>query len=623
MEQNLPPENEGMNKVKKGRKIALLISGGAVGAILGVYLLLCAWSGLNGAILPGVCAGPVELGGKTEQQAQQMVQEWAEDYYGGTVYTLYSGDVEQAFDGKFIAVDAEDVAKRAVEIGRTEPFLQRGAVIAARLLGRDEEIGCEPHLTEEGEREFMQAMTLLNQKVGVPLIETVWSVNGNVLTVTRGTTGRRVNWPQTQAGLLAATEIPGMTRVEAVLVSTPPEELDLKQVYEQIHTLAQDAQIDPKTYQATDHVVGVDFDLESAKTQFASLAEGETMRVELEITMPERTKEQLNGLLFRDELGRCETDIGGTNNRLSNVITAAKAFDGVVLAPGQVFSYNDALGPRTVENGYKAAPAYIGGKTVDEVGGGICQDSSTLYMAVLRANLEIVERTNHMYTVGYVPNGMDATVVYNAIDFKFKNNTEYPIRIRAQVDGRKLTVTITGTEKEAFTVKLFNETLSTTPYEVIYKQDNSIAPGKTEVETTAYTGCKVRVYRCVYDGAGNLVSRTLESTNNYRHRDKVILYNPADAAKLGLVDAAGKVHETVLPVQPAPEPAPEPIPEPAPEPEPEPTPEPTPEPAPEPDPEPALEPAPEPAPEPPVEQETPSVEPEQGAEQTADQEGEQ
>ena len=581
MEENMTPQNVGADKVKKGRKIALLASGCTVGAILGAYLLLCVWTGLNNGILPGVTAGPVELGGKNEQQAQQAVAEWAKDHYAGVVYTIYSGDAEQPFDGKYIVVDEADVAARAWEIGRTEPFLQRGAVIATRLLGANNALSCNPHLSEEGEQAFKDAMTQLNQMVGTPLVETVWSVNGNVLTITRGITGSRVNWPETQKRLLAAAETADVTRVEAVVVTTKPEELDLDAVYNQIHTQAQDAQIDEQSYQATEHVVGVDFDLEQAKAQFAALEEGQTLRVELQITKPELTREGLNALLFRDELGRCETNIGGTANRLSNVVTAAKSIDGIVLAPGQVFSYNEALGPRTVANGYKAAPAYIGGQTVDEVGGGICQDSSTLYMAVLRANLEIVERTNHMYTVGYVPNGMDATVVYNAIDFKFKNNTEYPIRIRAIVEDRKLTVTVTGTKAAPFTVKLFNETLSTTPYEVVYKPDASVAPGKTVVETTAYTGCKVRVYRCVYDGDGNQISKTLESTNNYRHRNKVILYNPADAVSLGLAQPQDNAQETVQPVQPAPEPVPEPAPEPTPEPQPEPEPEPAPEPTPE------------------------------------------
>lgn len=578
MDENMTPQEQGMQTAKKGKKIALLIGGGVAGVIVAGYLLLCAWTGLNGAILPGVYAGPVALGGMTEEQAQQAVSAWADEYYGSTVYTLYSGEAERSFDGKFILVDENDVARRAREVGRTEPFLQRGAVIVGRLLGEECVISCEPHLDETGEEALAQALTALNQKAGAPLVETVWSVSGDVLTITRGSTGRRVNQPQTRERLLEAAEVPGSTRVEALLVSTPPAQLNLDEVYGELQCQAKDAEVDAQTYVATEHVVGIDFDLEQAKEQFAALAEGETARIKLELTVPEVTREKLNALLFRDELGKCETNIGGTADRLSNVITAAKALDGVVLMPGQVFSYNETLGPRTIENGYKAAPAYIGGKTVDEVGGGICQDSSTLYMAVLRANLEIVQRTNHMYTVGYVPNGMDATVVYNAIDFKFKNSTDYPIRIRAVVDGRKLTVRLLGTKVQAFTVKLVNETLSTTPYEVVYKPDASVARGKTVVETTAYTGCKVRVYRCLYDGAGNLISKTLENTSNYRHRDKVILYHPADAASLGLVDADGKVHETVLPVQPAPIPEPEPAPAPTPEPEPEPVPEPVPEP---------------------------------------------
>jgi len=173
-----------------------------------------------------------------------------------------------------------------------------------------------------------------------------------------------------------------------------------------------------------------------------------------------------------------------------------------------------------------------------------------------------VERTNHMYTVGYVPDGLDATVAYNAIDFKFRNSTDYPIRVEARVSGRTMIVKLHGTDTEHVTVKMVTETLSTTPYTVTYKPDSAIAVGKTEVDTTAYTGRKVQVFRCVYDSQNNLVSRTQESMNNYRHRDKVILYNPADAARLGLVDENGKIHSTVQPQKPKPEPVPE---EPAPE----------------------------------------------------------
>jgi len=302
--------------------------------------------------------------------------------------------------------------------------------------------------------------------------------------------------------------------------------------------------------------VGIDFDPVQAQERFDVMNEGDTVHIPLAVTTPDMTQSKLRGLLFADVLGECSTNIGGTEYRLNNVQVAAKAMDGTILMPGEVFSYNNTLGARTTVNGYLPAPAYIGGKTVDDVGGGICQNSSTLYMAVLRANLEIVERKNHMYTVGYVPDGLDATVAYNAIDFRFRNSTDYPIRVEAKVSGRTMLVKLHGTDTEHVTVKMETKTLSTTPYTVTYKPDSSVAVGKTVVDTTAYTGRKVQVFRCVYDSRGNLISRTQESMNNYRHRDKVILYNPDDAVRLGLVDENGKVHTTVQPQKPAPQPTP-------------------------------------------------------------------
>ena len=287
--------------------------------------------------------------------------------------------------------------------------------------------------------------------------------------------------------------------------------------------------------------------MDDVRARFEALPEGGTLQIALTQTVPGVTTQHLQKVLYADVLGECTTSIGGTANRLSNVVTAAHALNGVTLAPGAVFSYNDTLGPRTEARGYKAAPAYVGGKTVDEVGGGICQNSSTLYLAALRADLAIVERTNHMYAVGYVPDGLDATVAYNALDFKFCNDTGYPIRLEVTVSGRTLLVRIHGTKTQNTTVKMETQRLSTTEYKTVYKPDSSVAAGKTVVDTTPYTGRKVQVYRCVYDSAGKLLSRTLESTNTYRHRDQVIRYNPADAARLGLVGADGKVYETVQP----------------------------------------------------------------------------
>ena len=282
----------------------------------------------------------------------------------------------------------------------------------------------------------------------------------------------------------------------------------------------------------------------------AAAAVGErTVTVEPTLTEPEVTTQKLEATLFRDVLGSCTTSVSGSSNRLSNVKLAASMCNGTILLPGEEFSYNDATGPRTLEKGFLPAPSYVGGKSTDEVGGGICQTSSTIYYAALNANLKIVERHNHMFAVGYVPDGMDATVWYGASDFRFENDTEYPIKIVTEYKNSRLTVRIYGTKTDDLTVKMTNKELSSTAWTTIYKVDASLPAGTTKEEQSPYRGRVVEAYRNVYDGEGNLVSSTLESKNTYKKRDQIILVSPYDGAKYGLTEADGAI------ITPAPTPS--------------------------------------------------------------------
>ena len=127
------------------------------------------------------------------------------------------------------------------------------------------------------------------------------------------------------------------------------------------------------------------------------------------LTQPEETKQSLEAKLFRDLLGEGTTNVSGSSARKHNVKLSAQACNGVILMPGEVFSYNNTTGSRSASKGYLAAPVYSGDASVDEVGGGICQTSPTIYYAVLHTTLEIVERPAPMYSVGSVPDGMAAT----------------------------------------------------------------------------------------------------------------------------------------------------------------------------------------------------------------------
>ena len=132
-----------------------------------------------------------------------------------------------------------------------------------------------------------------------------------------------------------------------------------------------------------------------------------------------------------------------------------------------------------------------------------------------------------MFYPGYIPYGMDATVSWGGPDFKFRNNTDYPIKLSVTYSGGKATCTIYGTNLSGQSVKMEYNILSSTPYETVEKEDKSLAPGTRKQEQNGYTGYKVATYRCVYDKNGKLVSRTLEANSTYKSRNQIILVGPA------------------------------------------------------------------------------------------------
>ena len=152
---------------------------------------------------------------------------------------------------------------------------------------------------------------------------------------------------------------------------------------------------------------------------------------------------------FPDLLSEYSTQYYASNrNRTTNLILAANKINGTVIMPGEIFSYNKVVGARTIAAGYKEAPIYVQGKVVDGLGGGICQITSTLYNAVVYANLEVTQRSNHQFVPSYVTASRDATVVYGALDFQFKNNRNYPIKIVCSVFGGIANFKIFGLKQE-------------------------------------------------------------------------------------------------------------------------------------------------------------------------------
>ena len=301
-------------------------------------------------------------------------------------------------------------------------------------------------------------------------------------------------------------------------------DVDLDVIYNDIFVEPADATLDPENdYSVTDSVVGVSFDKEAAQKKLDAAADGEEVSIDIIYTEPELSKETLEAYLFRDALGSFSTNVGGTDARKSNVAKAAENCNGTILMPGEQFSFNNVVGQRTIENGFAAAPSYVNGESVDEVGGGICQVSSTLYDACLYANLQIDERHCHPHPSTYIDSGFDATVSWGGPDYRFTNNTEYPIKVAASYSGGVVSCTIYGTKLKDFKVSLSSEVVATYNFETEYEDDDTLEEGEEEVSVTGITGYKVQTYRTVYDENGEVIYSGAESVSVYDKRNKVIL----------------------------------------------------------------------------------------------------
>ena len=237
--------------------------------------------------------------------------------------------------------------------------------------------------------------------------------------------------------------------------------------------------------------------------------------VEVETTKPRVTKEDLSKV--KGIMGSFSSSYAtSAPGRCKNIEIATSAINGTIVMPGEIFSFNDVVGPRTVERGYQEAGTYVGNKVEPGIGGGICQVSTTIYRAAMKANLRSVERTNHSMVVGYAEPGLDATVSYGYLDYKFKNTYDFPIYIQGSTAGKVVTYNVYGDPSalNGKTYNMVNEVLQTIPPETKIVPDNTLPEGKEVSEGVGMTGYKARSYQVTYEN-GVEVNREVVSTDNY------------------------------------------------------------------------------------------------------------
>lgn len=546
-----PEEPDGSRKpMDKNKKIMLIsICAAAIlalaGIIWGVVALLGGDNG-NGRILNNVTAAGVNIGGMTKEEAKTALHRATDLTYSyeDMVIELPDGTIRLTPASTGVKLDIDAVVEEAYNYGRTGTKAENAKAKADSLMG-NHSIALLPYLNlnldyirstlDEYGTTFNSTFQQSEAKVEgkVPELKAADEdfkpdAPCQTLILTVGRPGRNLSIDKLYNQVLDAYSF-NTFHVTAKMTDEEvlPENIDLEALHKQYCTEPQNAVMDMKSFEVTHEVYGHGFDLEAAQKQLDESKYGDVLEIPFALIKPEVVAEDLEKMLFRDELASYKTAHTKDANRNTNLTLACKAINGKVLNPGEEFDYNKVVGRRTQAAGYKPAGAYSNGELVSEIGGGICQVSSTLYYCAMVADLEITSRTPHSHPVSYMPLGMDATVSWGGPEFKFRNNTNYPIRIEAEVSGGYVQIKLIGTDEKEYYIDMEYEVTETVEPDTITE---TMAPNNPKGYTDGQviqepsTGYTVKTYRCKYSKeTKKRISRDLEATSVYKKRDKIVV----------------------------------------------------------------------------------------------------
>ncbi|MBC8536878.1 VanW family protein [Feifania hominis] len=532
---NLQPENgapkhggahtAGMPKYAKLTLLSIL-------AVLLVLLIAAAayfsWFYLGDRVFLGVRFGGQELGGRGYDAAAQLLSEEAKQKAALPLSIQYGEQtLSRPLDTLLAGQDFTAAAQQAYAVGRTGNLFRRiGDALGALFGGRVIESRAEP--SDEALGRFADDFIALAERDYAP---SSFEQRDTYLVVFAGQNETRFSRDALVSQLRAAA-----TNLESTTIVPEAEgkqaDFDADAIYAELHREAESARAEMGAdgdYTIVPETWGLDFDLDEMK-QKVEPGSGKTTLITIETVEPETTKAELEKLLFADLLAEKRTKLNpNLKGRTSNIRLACSFLNNTILMPDEVFSFNDIVGERTAARGFKEAIIYERGQKVDGLGGGICQVSSTIYSAVLRTEMEIVERKAHVFTVDYVPLGEDATLYWGSIDFRFKNTTGNPILIKAVQESNYVDIKIYGTKDPSVTttISIKNVTVGTTPYETVYQEDPNMAPGTEKVTQTGNRGYVVESYKVYKDADGNVVEQKYLSKSRYKPANKIITRGPA------------------------------------------------------------------------------------------------
>ena len=551
---------------KKSRNIKIAIIAVIVIIVLLISSTVFAITAMTSSkIISGISINNIDVSKMDKTTACKLLEDKLKEKQQATIKLKYQDyEKELPIEQLGLETNIEEAVDKALEKGRDNNiFVNNFNVIKSKFVKENIDLTITYN-------EDVLEKNLMDMSVELPGIakEYTYSVEEQDLIITKGTDGIALDKDIMKDKIISnITNLSKETpqEIEISVKEQKAAEVDIEAIYNEVHSEPENAYIVEEPFQVIVDKDGIDFAITLDEAKVLLAEEKEEYIIPLKVTKATTTVADLGPRAFPNRLSTFTTRYDAGNiDRTTNLSIACRKINEYVVQPGETFSYNKALGKRSVENGYKEAAIYANGGVENGLGGGICQISSTLYNAVLESNLEIVERHNHSFITSYVEAGKDATVVYGALDFKFKNTRKYPIKITAGVSGGVATVSVYGLKEDVeYKVNVVASVTATIPCEVEKIEDSNIEEGKEVVITKGTNGCRSVTYKYVYSLDGKLVSKTQLSADTYSTIKRKV--------KIG----TKKVEEVSAPPVTTPEPIETPNPEPTETPTPTPTPTPT------------------------------------------------
>lgn len=490
---------------------------------LGIFSTIFALININNnKIIDGVSVNGISVAGLTIDAATQKLTDEFSKKLNSTLtltYKDYSSEIIPAQD-----IDANYNISAAIQtaysIGRSGNLIHNNYEILASIIGSKK---ISVNLIFDPEK-LNQYLDKISVELPGLVVQPSYYIEHNNLIIVNGTSGIELIQDKSRDLIISnINNLSSSNSIELLTQNVEPDEIDINKIHEEIYSEPQNAYIIKEPFELNVGSSGTDFALTMNEAKNLLNEPKEEYIIPLKITPPEIGVEDLGNDIFVHTLGSYSSTFNVYNyNRTTNVNIATQKINNVILLPGETFSYNKVVGERTFENGFKEASVYTSSGVVNGLGGGICQVSSTLYNAVLEANLEIVERRNHRYAVTYVPLGRDATVAYGSIDFRFKNNRSYPIKVIAYTQNGTLYVSIKGIEEQTeYDVSITTKRLNTIPFTTKYIEDNSMPAGTQKQTQYGDNGYKYETYKTVSLN-GETISTELISTDNYTPLTRIV-----------------------------------------------------------------------------------------------------